>query len=63
MHISKHQTIRSVMMAELRKSALRNTYKQNSEIKTDQQQVGKKFVLFRKCIIFAITCWIRAKEG
>ena len=37
MHICKHQAIRSFMMAELQNSALRNTYTQNGEIKTDQQ--------------------------
>ena len=37
MHICKHEAIRSFMIAELSKSALRNTYTQNSKIKTDQQ--------------------------
>ena len=36
-HICKHEAIGSFMMAELWKSTLRNTYTQNSKIKTDQQ--------------------------
>ena len=36
MHICKHEAIRSFMMAEPWKSALRNTYTQNSKI--DQQK-------------------------
>ena len=37
MHICKHEAIRSFMTAELRKSALRNTYTQNNKIQTEQQ--------------------------
>ena len=37
MQIRKHQAICNFFMAELWKSALRNTYTHNSKIKTDQQ--------------------------
>ena len=50
LRICKHEAIRSFMMAELWKSAKRNTYTQNSKIKTDQQQVERKKLW--KCIIF-----------
>ena len=33
----KYEAIRSFMIAEMWKSALRNAYTQNSNIKTDQQ--------------------------
>ena len=39
-------------MAELWKSALRNTYAQNGKIKIDKQHVEKKNVLFWKYILF-----------
>ena len=42
MHICKDEAIRSLMMAEPSKSALRNTYAQNSKMKIDQQQVERK---------------------
>ena len=37
MHICKYEAIRSFMMAEVSKCGLRNTYTQNSKIKTDPQ--------------------------
>ena len=37
LQICKYKAIRSLMMAELWKSTLRDTYTQNSKIKTDQQ--------------------------
>ena len=37
MHIFKHEAIRSFMMAELWKSALKNKYTQNSQIKIEQE--------------------------
>ena len=42
-HIYKYEAICSFMMAEIRKSTLRNTYTQNSKIKTDQQKVEEIF--------------------
>ena len=51
--IYKYEGTRSFMMAEMWKSTLRNTYTQNSKIKTNQQKVKRRNLFyFLKCFIY-----------